>query len=87
MKGQANPFVISGYEGAKYFCDRVDETAQMASEIANGNNIALIATRRMGKSGLIEHYFTQQEVQAQYYTFFVDIYDTQSLSELILRLS
>ena len=23
MKGQANPFVISGYEGAKYFCDRV----------------------------------------------------------------
>ena len=27
MKGQANPFIISGYEGAEYFCDRVAETA------------------------------------------------------------
>ena len=87
MKGNANPFIISGYEGAKYFCDRTEETAQMASEIANGNNIALIATRRMGKSGLIEHYFSQPEVQKQYYTFFVDIYDTQSLSEFVIRLS
>ena len=51
MKGQSNPFVISGYEGAAYFCDRIEETAQMASEIANGNNIALIATRRMVDSG------------------------------------
>lgn len=87
MKGNANPFIISGYEGARYFCDRTEETAQMASEIANGNNIALIATRRMGKSGLIEHYFSQPEVQKQYYTFFVDIYDTQSLSEFVIRLS
>ena len=62
MKGQANPFIISGYEGAEYFCDRVAETAQLASEIANGNNVALIATRRMGKSGLIEHYFSNPQI-------------------------
>ena len=53
MKGLMNPFIISGYEGAEYFCDRVAETKQLASEIANGNNVALIATRRMGKSGLV----------------------------------
>jgi len=87
MRGQYNPFVISGYEGAKYFCDRERETSQISSEITNGNNIALIATRRMGKSGLIEHYFSQPEVKKRYYTFFVDIYDTQSLTELVLRLS
>ena len=53
MKGLMNPFIISGYEGAEYFCDCVAETNQLASEIANGNNVALIATRRMGKSGLV----------------------------------
>ena len=53
MKGLMNPFIISGYEGAEYFCARVAETKQLASEIANGNNVALIATRRMGKSGLV----------------------------------
>lgn len=82
-----NPFVISGYEGAHYFCDRQNETEQLRHEIANGNNVALIATRRMGKSGLIEHYFSQPEVQARYYTFFIDIYDTKSLREVVRKLS
>lgn len=85
MKG--NPFIISGYEGVHYFCDRVEETAQLGREIENGNNLALLATRRMGKSGLIEHYFSLPEVQAKYYTFFIDIYNTQSLRELVQKLS
>ena len=82
-----NPFIISGYEGAHYFCDREAETAQLAREIANGCNVALIATRRIGKSGLIEHYFTQPGIQERYYTFFIDIYDTNSLSEMVRKLS
>lgn len=73
MKALSNPFVISGYEGEHYFCDRIDETARLAREIANGNNVALIATCRMGKSGLIEHYFSLSEIQEKYYTFFIDI--------------
>lgn len=87
MKKLYNPFIISGYEGAHYFCDRERETFQLADEIANGNNVALIATRRMGKSGLIQHYFSQPAIQRDYYTFFIDIYDTQSLRELVLKLS
>lgn len=87
MRGQVNPFIISGYEGEEYFCDRLDETKQLASEIANGNNVALIATRRMGKSGLILHYFSDPKIQETYYTFFIDIYGTTSLNELVLRLS
>ena len=86
MKPLSNPFVISGYEGEHYFCDRAVETNRLASEIANGNNVALIATRRMGKSGLIQHYFSSEQIQEQYYTFFIDIYDTQSLREFIIRL-
>ena len=37
MKPLFNPFVISGYEGAYYFCDRVSETNRLASEMVNGN--------------------------------------------------
>ncbi|MBQ0089685.1 MAG: ATPase [Prevotellaceae bacterium] len=87
MKGISNPFVISGYEGEKYFCDRRQELSQLRLEIENGNNVALIASRRMGKSGLIQHYFAQPQLQDTYYTFFIDIYDTQSLSEFVLKLS
>lgn len=82
-----NPFIISGYEGAEFFCDRVEELHQLQDEIANGNNVAMIAARRMGKSGLIQHYFAQPEIMEHYYTFFIDIYDTSSLRELVLKLS
>jgi len=81
-----NPFIISGYEGADYFCDREAETLRLCSEIVNGNNVALIATRRIGKSGLVHHSFAQEELNG-YLTFFVDIYDTCSLPELVFRMS
>lgn len=87
MIKKVNPFIISGYISKKYFCDREDETKRLCSELANGNNIALIATRRMGKTGLIRHCFAQEEIQEQYYTFFIDIYDTKSLGELVMKLS
>lgn len=87
MKRRVNPFIISGYEGDDYFCDRVEETKQLCSEIANGNNVALIATRRMGKSGLIHHCFDQEEIKQDFYTFFIDIYDTKNLNDLIVKLT
>lgn len=87
MKTINNPFIISGYEGSEYFCDREEETRQLDYEIANGNNVALIATRRMGKSGLIEHYFNLPRIKEHYYTFFIDIYDILSLKEFVQKLS
>lgn len=87
MKKHINPFIISGYEGSVYFCDRVSETERLRLEIENGNNVALIATRRMGKSGLIKHCFQNSEIQAEYYTFFIDIYDTNNLTDLVIKLS
>jgi len=41
MKKINNPFIISGYEGKEYFCDRVGETKQLCTEISNGNNSLL----------------------------------------------
>lgn len=77
----SNPFVVGKYVSPDYFCDREEETAFLMKQIHNGRNTALIAPRRLGKTGLIHHLFAQDEIKEQYYAFFVDIYATSSLSE------
>ena len=58
-----NPFLITGYQGPDYFCDREKETASLMSALKNGRNITLISPRRMGKTGLIKNvfYYIQKE--------------------------
>lgn len=78
-----NPFVTKGYAGADYFCDRVQETKQLVELTTNGNNMALISPRRVGKTDLILHCFQQPEIRDKYYTFHIDIYATTSLREFV----
>ena len=78
-----NPFIVGKYLSDKYFCDREKETAFLHKQIENGRNVALISPRRIGKSGLIQHLFNQPEIKEQYHVFFVDIYATTSLNELV----
>lgn len=81
-----NPFLTYGYKGPDYFCDRTEETKRLTSLLVNGNHVALMSPRRMGKTGLIRHSFAQQALQDDYYLFIVDIYATKSLAELIYEL-
>ncbi len=81
-----NPFVTVGYAGGKYFCDRKRETEEIVKRLRNGNNLALISPRRMGKSGLIWHCFDSREIRENFYTFYVDIYATLTLDEFIVAL-
>ena len=37
-----NPFVVYGYKGAEYFCDRQKETEKMISTLHNERNITLV---------------------------------------------
>lgn len=78
-----NPFVTKGYAGADYFCDRVKETQQLVELTTNGNNMALISPRRVGKTDLIHHCFQQAEIKDKYYTFHIDIYATNSLRDFV----
>lgn len=78
-----NPFVTNGYAGAEYFCDREEETKQITELLTNENNIALISPRRIGKTELIHHCFEQPEIKDKYYTFVIDIYSTNSVSDLV----
>ncbi|MCR5037611.1 MAG: ATP-binding protein [Bacteroidales bacterium] len=81
-----NPFVTSGYAGEKYFCDRIKETNDIVSLLTNGNNIALISPRRIGKTDLIRHCFAQKEIADNYYCFIIDIYSTLSVEDFIVKL-
>lgn len=85
---QPNPFIITAdYYGPEYFCDRVQETRILETNISNGRNTVLISSRRMGKSGLIAHVFNRELVKKNYRTFSIDLYPTSSLAELILLLA
>ena len=81
-----NPFVVGGYVSPRYFCDRVAETENLIRNLINGRNVALVSTRRMGKTGLIRHCFYQPLIKEGYYTFFIDIYATSSLKEFVFAL-
>ncbi|MBO5405901.1 MAG: ATP-binding protein [Bacteroidales bacterium] len=81
-----NPFIVGKYVSPEYFCDREQETDFLIKQIYNGRNLALISPRRMGKTGLIEHCFGREEMKKNYYLFFIDIYSTSSLAEMVYLL-
>ena len=83
---QTNPFLIEGYLSPDFFCDRVEETALLTRHLTNRCNVALIAPRRLGKSGLIYHCFYQKEIREQYHCIYIDIYDTKNLGEFVYSL-
>ena len=78
-----NPFVTNGYAGPEYFCDRVNETAMLTNLLTNGNNIALMSPRRVGKTDLMRHCFQQEVIKENYYCFLIDIYATNSLHDFV----
>lgn len=81
-----NPFITEGYLSPEYFCDRKEETALLMRHVTNNCNVALIAPRRLGKSGLIRNCFFQPEIKENYYTFYIDIYETKNMSEFVYEL-
>ena len=83
---QQNPFLIEGYLSPDFFCDRVEETALLTRHLTNRCNVALIAPRRMGKSGLIHNCFHQEEIREQYHCIYIDIYDSKNLNEFVYAL-
>lgn len=79
-----NPFVVEGYYGPDYFCDREEETAELTQALKSGRNVSLISPRRMGKSGLIKHAFQRvKDQKLEVTTFYIDIFHTHDLHEFI----
>ena len=83
-----NPFVVYGYKGPEYFCDREKETDKIISTLHGERNVTLVAPRRMGKTGLIHHIFNRIENQNKdIKCFYIDIYATKNLKHLVKLLA
>ena len=80
-----NPFLIRGYAGPEYFCDRETETAQLVAAIANGRDVTLVAPRRYGKTGLIQNAFC--ELEASHATVYIDIFSIDNLTAFVQTFS
>ena len=79
-----NPFIVKGYAGPEYFCDRESETRSLLSNIHGGSDTVLISPRRYGKSGLIYHTMRRlREKHPEYNCLYVDISQTSTLGDLI----
>lgn len=83
MKTPINPFITNGYLSPEYFCDREVESKEIIRSMVNGDNLALMSPRRLGKSGLIHHCFQNKQIKDKYNTFYVDIYAAGSLREFV----
>ena len=81
-----NPFISSEKIIPEYFCDRRDESRTLIKYLVNGNNVVLISPRRVGKTGLIQYCFAQEELKDNYITIYTDILSTTNLQEMIFLL-
>ena len=82
-----NPFTTTGYRGPEYFCDREAETEKLHRLLVNGNNVVLLAHRRIGKTGLIRHCVETNNLRNKYNVFIIDIFRTKDLQEFTLALA
>ena len=83
---KTNPFYLTNRIPPQFFCDREAETKQLLKSIENQENVVLMAQRRIGKTGLINHCFDLEDVKANFYTVSIDILHTSSLKEFVKEL-
>jgi AAA+ ATPase superfamily predicted ATPase len=76
-----NPFLITGYKSPEYFCDREIESGTLRNAIENHRNITLISSRRMGKTGLIQHVFSDMSKKSGRIPVYFDIMGTTGFNE------
>ena len=81
-----NPFIVSGRIPEAYFCDRVEESAQLEKSLTNQLNVVLTSSRRMGKTSLVDYVLNKPAISDEYITIFVDILQTTTFREFIFSL-
>ena len=75
-----NPFIISGFEGKEYFCDRKAELKKLKEASDNRRNVTLFSLRRMGKSSLIKYHF--EKISGSTNCIYSDIFPAMNFTEM-----
>lgn len=81
-----NPFIITGYIKPEYFCDRKMEAERIITKVTNGENVVLMAARRVGKSKLIDFCLESPIIKDHFITISVDILRTSSINEFAFEM-
>ena len=81
-----NPFIITGHIKPEYFCDRKAEAERIVTKVTNGENIVLMAARRVGKSKLIDFCLDKPVIKNHFITISIDILRTSSINEFAFEL-
>lgn len=81
-----NPFIITGRIKPEYFCDRKEEAKRIIATVTQGENIVVMAARRVGKSKLIEYCLDSSAVKDNFITISIDILRTSSIHEFAFEL-
>ena len=75
-----NPFIVSGFEGPEYFCNRKSEINKLREAFDNRRNITMFSLRRMGKSALVKYHF---EIIKRYADcIYSDLFPAQSFEDM-----
>lgn len=78
-------FPTVGYFGPDLFCDRDSEIKRLQNNVDSNQSTMLTSIRRMGKTGLIKHFFYQ--LSDEYKGIYLDILPTENLSEFLNELA
>jgi hypothetical protein len=76
-----NPFIVSGFAGKSYFCDRENELRELRAHLDNDRNVVLFSWRRMGKTSLIQYLLRQMVDEAE--TIYIDLLATRNASDAL----
>jgi hypothetical protein len=75
-----NPFIVSGFEGKEYFCDRKNELKKLKEAFDNRRNVTLFSLRRMGKSALVKYHF--ENISRNANCIYTDIFPAMNFNEM-----
>lgn len=87
MKKLKNPFLLSGYYGKEYFCDRESELGTLQGHFENDRNVVLYSWRRMGKTALIKNFLSMLEEGVKAESLYVDLLGTRDMEMAIKQIT
>jgi AAA+ ATPase superfamily predicted ATPase len=80
-----NPFILQGFSGKKYFCDRKGELLELIEHVLNDRNFTVYGWRRLGKTSLLQLLTIEVEKKHGISVIYVDLSTCRSMTDLSFK--